>query len=326
MIKKPSRWGFDKGRITPGWDWFWSRDLLGCGALWEGAGKPYNFVDRRLGTFSSGASWSIHKTGPSIVFDGTVNAIVTLDSPRLAEMTLPFTLVFYGIVNDINKFPIPIQTSDFADRQANYYGAILDFNTNVANAHLEVQYGDGAGAASGNRRGLTWNNVLSFGTPTLWAVTMRTATTGIAYKDGASLGSPDTTSGTGGALANHSTYRGRLGSGRTANYTSSTHLMWAVFDRELTAVENKQLALDPFGPFRQSVRKSVRSFTPVTVNATTDTLTLVEYAANVNAAINVQASADTMTLVEYPATVSVSTATHILNSRPMLINVSRGGM
>jgi hypothetical protein len=85
--------------------------------------------------------------------------------------------------------------------------------------------------------------------------------------------------------------------------------LMAVYDRALTSGECARLTSNPWQIFRPQQAR-IYSFpsggSSLNVSATTDALTLAEYAATIGKSINVSANVDALTLAEYAATVSLS--------------------
>lgn len=265
--RKPDEWGFEVGQIDPDWGWFHDK-LLAGGPLWEGGGPPADIVSGRIvEELGSANTWAAGPDGVALRYDDTASSYCFLGLPRLEELTVPFTLILYAKINDNNEFQPLIQTQDWASRSGIYSGALIQFNTASTNTHIITGYGDNTGGGSSARRTQTYNTEALLGQYALYAAEMTGATTGNLWVDGVNKGGPDSTAGSGGAMANSATYNGQLGNVQAGASTDADISMWAVINGTFADRQHEMLADDIFGPFRRASRILPRIPAPAAILA-----------------------------------------------------------
>ncbi len=93
--RKPARWAFTRGLVAPGWGWFWESCLL-CFPLWGKQGDPIDLVSKQLkaraADTGAGPVWATTPFGPALDYIRAnrdfIDIPLTLDNYSGATSTL----------------------------------------------------------------------------------------------------------------------------------------------------------------------------------------------------------------------------------------------
>lgn len=250
----PSAWQLSPSLVEPGWDWFWHDPILSVPLMWknlDGIVRPV-----RRNSVAGTPLWGASNIGTVLEFDGSNDEIVFPGSTPLTPITGDSERTYFFVirVNSItsetgyvihkNPFSTSWTGSTVQHNDDDLLWYINGVNTNASGVAV---YGFFAAID-------TWYNC---------AVTSRADGTCDIYKDGV-LQTPDV-GGTFNTPASELSDVGRIGRGQ---YTSS---QWfngdmAFFHAMRGSPNDQQLrqwGLDPFGPFRKSLRRAYKA--PVVV-------------------------------------------------------------
>ncbi len=275
--RKADRWGFDKGLVAPEWEWFW-RDCLGAWIMWEGGGdlvRDYSKV-RNPGTIDTSSGdvlWTTGPRGPALFLSGDA----TNDRVDLGSIDPSF-----------NR--LGLRTADANNDSVSFIWAGVPA-TQSGSAPRVIDKSDAGNAANGYA---IWRD------DTRFAFAINTvqflSNTGILVVDQYDVWGLDHLVGGGDSLADYylngffvnqtagsvpgsgPAYRPDITNAAIGNWNHTTARMWDgtlnfvyVFQPQIGALRQLQIAQDPFGPFRM-VDETEIAVLPVAAVAAADSI------------------------------------------------------
>ncbi len=253
-LKKPARWGFDKGLTDPKWDWFWHQGSSIVFPMWEGIGPVLSdIVQGAVTSQTSTPDWQSTRIGQRRHYDsGEFDA-----SNIVPSVIYPFTFIVYVLD------PVTLTGT-----QANWYMALVDSGQP---AHMVVLGSQGnIGWRYFVRRNGSFdaNNfaVCEGGTqdanPHLLVATSRNATEHELFDNGVSIELDTNNCDT---FAVNRFDFGRINDTSPTNSFNAGVVYTAFIPAALSKAEAVELAADPFGPFRMvdEIEKDVLSVVAV---------------------------------------------------------------
>ena len=224
-----------------------TNNLLAFGVLNEGgAVEPIDLVSGiRGGSASNVAYVDDDATGVYLDFTST-NPHVHLNNRNLSQMVGPCAIAVLANLQDTGNSRFLLTSDGIPNDEGAVYTGIEVFSSTTG---CRLSYGDGAGAAGSNRRTGIWDNAVVDNVTTMysWSIpsTGGAAIDASLFVDGVTQGLPDTTDGTGGAVAYSSTIFGKMGKHNVATGPMKIHL-YAMWTRVLSDQEHADFANNPW--------------------------------------------------------------------------------
>lgn len=152
-MNKPNRWGFDKGLVSPDFDWFWSSANLSSGIIWEGGGDPYDYGAKAFTTLvnngASASEWVATERGRALRFNeaGRIEQCINMAHlgtaffDGLTAFTYAIYFTFNGAASEAAEHTLGLQWSSLqgaTDNQAKRILVRYQSSTNTMDFFIET--------------------------------------------------------------------------------------------------------------------------------------------------------------------------------------------